>query len=110
MFDRSTGLKPFLLLDGHRSRLEYIFLQYICNPAHEWVICIGVPYGTAVCQVGDSPEQNGSYNLASIVQKRNIVNGQERYMCDRPTIKPHEIIGIINFVWAIFSIKIIIQS
>ena len=57
VFVRSNGSKPFLLLDGNRSRLEYTFLQYIYNPAHEWVVCIGVPYGTDVWQVGDSVEQ-----------------------------------------------------
>ena len=100
VYDRSTGAKPFLLLDGHRSRLEYSFLEYVCNPDHEWVICIGVPYGTAVWQVGDSPEQNGSFNMASVVRKREIVNEQDKYMCDRPTISAHDIIGIINYAWS----------
>ena len=76
------------------------YFYSICNPAHEWVICIGVPYGTAVWQVGDSAEQNGSYNMASVVQTRNIVNAQDKYTCDKPTIEAHEIIGIINYAWA----------
>ena len=29
VFDRSVGLNPFLLLDGHNSRFELEFLQYI---------------------------------------------------------------------------------
>jgi hypothetical protein len=36
-----------LLLDGHGSHLEISFLQYINNPSHEWIVCIGVPYGTS---------------------------------------------------------------
>jgi len=29
IFDRSTGLSPFLILDGHGSRFEFEFLEYI---------------------------------------------------------------------------------
>jgi hypothetical protein len=43
LFPRTVGLKPFLLLDGHGSRLELPFLQYVNSPNHEWVVCIGVP-------------------------------------------------------------------
>ena len=60
----------------------------------------GVTYRTALWQVGDSPEQNGSYNMASVVRKRKIVIDKEKYMCDRPTIEPHEITSIINFAWS----------
>ena len=100
VFDRSTGSKPFLLLDRHRSRLEYSFLEYISNPNNEWVICIGVPYGAAVWQIGDSSEQNGSYNMASVVLKREIINAKDKYMCNSPTIDAHEIIEIINYAWS----------
>jgi len=54
------NVKPFLLLDGHGSRLELPFLTYVNTEAHPWVVCIGVPYGTSYWQVGDSTEQNGS--------------------------------------------------
>ena len=56
VFDQPGGKKPFLLLDGHGSRFELPFLWYITDEAHEWVCYIGVPYGTAVWQVGDSSE------------------------------------------------------
>ena len=56
VFPRVNGLKPFLLVDGHGSRLEIPFLEYINEPDHEWVVCIGVPYGTDLWQVGDSKE------------------------------------------------------
>jgi hypothetical protein len=54
------NVKPFLLLDGHGSRLELPFLSYVNNEEHPWVVCIGVPCGTSYWQVGDSAEQNGS--------------------------------------------------
>ena len=56
IFKREDGRVPFLLLDGHGSRIELEFLQYVSDPEHKWVICIGVPYGTSLWQVGDSSE------------------------------------------------------
>ena len=56
VFDRSEGKVPFLLLDEHDSQIKLSFLEYINNPEHMWCVCIGVPYGTALWQVGDSSE------------------------------------------------------
>jgi len=55
LFPRKDDLKPFLLVDGHGSRFELTFLEYILAPGTEWIVCIGVPYGTSYWQVGDSP-------------------------------------------------------
>jgi len=60
LFYHSDGVSSFLLLDGHGSRFELPFLEYINNEAHKWKVCIGVPYGTSYWQVGDSTEQMGS--------------------------------------------------
>ncbi len=47
VFDHSTGLNPFLLLDGHGSCFELDFLEYInCNEAKR-DCCIALPYGTS---------------------------------------------------------------
>jgi hypothetical protein len=73
LFPRIGGLKPFLLLDGHGSRLELPFLQYVYDPNHQWIVCIGVPYGTSYWQVGDSLEQNGSYKMALTRSKKELV-------------------------------------
>jgi len=51
IFDRTDGVPPFLLLDGHWSRFKLLFLEYINNPMHTWKVCIGVPYGTSIWQV-----------------------------------------------------------
>jgi len=64
VFDRSNGVNPFLLLDGHGSRFEIDFLEYINSPEHKWTVCVGVPYGTGIWQVGDSSEQNGCFKIA----------------------------------------------
>ena len=65
LFPRTDGVKPFVLIDGHKNRLEMPFLSYINNPKDSWIVCIGVPYGTAVWQVGDSKEQNSSFNIST---------------------------------------------
>ena len=53
LFNREHRIVPFLIADGYGSRFELQFLEYIRNPKHKWAICTGVPYGTALCQVGD---------------------------------------------------------
>ena len=74
VFDRSDGIDPFLILDGHSSRFQLPFLDYILDPAHCWTVCIGVPYGTSYYQVGDSStEQNGCYKMALSTQKKKLL-------------------------------------
>ena len=34
VFDCSDGALPFLLQDGHQSRVQLLFLKYINNKAH----------------------------------------------------------------------------
>ena len=72
--DRKKGLTPFVLLDGHQSRFHIDFLKYINNPATKWSVCMGVPYGTALWQVGDSSEQNGLFKMSMAVAKKELFN------------------------------------
>ena len=58
---RVSKKHPFLLIDGHKSRIKMPFLQYFNTPADHCMVCLGVPYGTVLWQVGDSKEQNGSF-------------------------------------------------
>ena len=44
--------------------------------------------------------------MASVVRKMKIVMYKEKYMCDRPTIEPHKIIGIINYAWSKYFGKV----
>jgi hypothetical protein len=82
VFDRSDGISPFLQLDGHGSRFELAFLQYINNPLTHWNVCVGVPYGTSYWQVGDSSEQNSCFKMAltqysqDLLTRRESVSGQ----------------------------------
>ena len=97
--DRSQGQKPFLLVDGHGSRFQPDFLQYVIDADHEWVVCIGVPYGTALWQVGDSSEQNGSYKMAlARAKERLIAKKRSKFM--KLTIDYTDVIPIVNYAWA----------
>ena len=53
------GHFPFLMLDRHGSRLQLLFLHYMNHLDHPWIVCLGLPNGTALWQVGDAAEQNG---------------------------------------------------
>ena len=99
LFPRTDpNVKPFLLLDGHSSRLELPFLQYINTPKDNWVCCIGVPYGTALWQVGDSKEQNGSFNIAISRAKIDLVNKKQSLSLPAE-LEPTDLMPLINEAW-----------
>ena len=56
LFDGSTGIKPFMFLDGHGSRTEPDYIQHANIPPLEWAICLGVSCGTSLWQVSDSSD------------------------------------------------------
>ena len=74
--DRKEGMIPFLLLDGHQSRFYLKFLEYINDDKHRWNVCIGVPYGTSLWQIGDSSEQNGVFKMLMAIEKSNLFNAR----------------------------------
>ena len=82
-FDQ-TDMHPFLLLDGHRSHFEEEFLEFVNSPEHKWKVCISIPYGMHLWQVGDSKEQNGSFKCSSknfkaaLVKKKLITKWSAR--------------------------------
>jgi hypothetical protein len=95
-----VGLSPSCcLIDRHGSRLELPFLQYVNSPNHEWVVCIGVPYGTSYWQVGGSSEQNGSYKMALTKCKKELVMKKQRRCFKNPRIETYEIVMIVNETW-----------
>jgi hypothetical protein len=93
------NVKPFLLLDGHGSRLELPFLSYVNNEEHPWVVCIGVPYGTSYWQVGDSTEQNGSYKMAITKAKTELVLRKQRCCWSNARVETYEIVVVVNAAW-----------
>jgi len=96
-FDRSEA-DPFLLLDGHGSRFELPFLDYIGDPTTKWTVCIGVPYGTNLWQVGDSSQQNGAYKMALTVEKQNLLEKKTK-LCLDTKIERHDAVGLVHRAW-----------
>ena len=98
LLPRTPGVLPFAMLDGHGSRLELPFLKYINNKTTEWCVCLGVPYGTAYWQVGDSKEQNGSFNMAMTDAKRKLLDLKRKF-CMNATIDKNDLMLLINIAW-----------
>ena len=97
--DRKQGYTPMLLVDGHDSRLDLDFLRYINENEHKWCICVGVPYGTSYWQVGDSPEQNGSFKICLTELKDLLMKKQMRYHISDMQIQLTDIIPLVIKAW-----------
>jgi hypothetical protein len=98
LFDRTDGVNPFLLCDGHVSRFEDPFLEYMLEGNQPWTCCIGVPYGTSMWQVGDSTEQNGKFKIESKKVKAATVTSKIRAGLP-PTLERTDIVRIVNVAW-----------
>jgi len=93
VFDRTVA-HPFLLLDGHHSRMMLPYLQYICNPSHKWYSCFGVPYATHVWQVADASSLNGSYKIELVKAKRQYLEHR-----NQPKFEPTDIVPLVNMAF-----------
>jgi hypothetical protein len=98
LFDRSYGICPFFLLHGYGSLLELPFVEYITDPAHEWTVFIGVPYGTSMWQVGDSIEQNGQYKETLKNVKEQLLALKDKH-CMTFTLTRHDIMWLVRYDW-----------
>jgi len=98
VFDQLNGLNPFLLLDGHGSRFELEFLEYIHNEKTKWNCCIGLPYGTSYWQVGDSSEQNGCFKMALTKAKQELVMKKNEAGLEF-AINRNDIVGLVRKAW-----------
>ena len=70
--DRSDGRLPFVVLVGYGGRTNFNFIEFI-NPEHKWVVCIGFLCVTSICQVGDTINQNESFNIEFTLSKVSLV-------------------------------------
>jgi len=96
-FDREEAT-PFLLLDGHGSRFELSFLDYVTDERTKWTVCIGVPYGTNLWQVGDSSQQNGAFKMRLTYEKKALIEEKSKlYMECR--IEKHDVVGLVHRCW-----------
>jgi hypothetical protein len=98
VFNHTTGLNPFLLLDGHGSHFKLEFLKYINTTEHKWNCCIGLPYGTSYWQVGDSSEQNGCFKMPLTRAKQQMVS-QKNDSGLEYTINKEDIVGLVQEAW-----------
>ena len=97
LYKRENGSCPFLLLDGHQSRFQLPFLEYINNAANKWMVCVGVPYATHIWQVADSSELNGSFKIALTKAKRDYLKHSSR--TEKKKFSPSDIIPLVNIAW-----------
>jgi len=95
--DRSDAI-PFLLLDGHGSRFELPFLDYVNSADTKWTVCIGVPYGTNLWQVGDSTQQNGAYKSRLTLEKQLLLEKKQEMRLDYK-IEKHDVVGLVHCAW-----------
>jgi hypothetical protein len=65
-----------VVLDGHGSRFELDFLEYINTCETKWKVNIGLPYGTSYWQVGYSTEQNGCFKMALTKAKQKLATAK----------------------------------
>jgi hypothetical protein len=98
VFDRADNVPPFLILDGHGSRFDLLFLQYVNAPETKWNVCIGVPYGTSYWQVGDSVQQNGCFKMALTRYKRELLTKKENRRAEF-AIEKDEIVDLVARAW-----------
>jgi len=97
VFDRTAdGRRPFLLLDGHHSRMELPFLDYIHGTGHKWVVCIGVPYATHLWQVADASQLNGCFKVWITKVKRMMYDAMP---LDKKRFTPSDIIPMLNMAF-----------
>ena len=96
--NRKDGRIPFALLDGHQSRFDLGFLQYISDTKTKWSACLGVPYGTALWQVGDSSEQNDNFKMLLNWKKRELFQKRLNTFTQKLHLVRSDIIPLVNWV------------
>jgi hypothetical protein len=98
-FARTGLLKLFLLLDGHNSRYDLNFLEYIWNKDYRRSAGIGLPYAAHIWQVGDSRHQNGNYKRELSIAKEQLM--LEETKRNLPMVfKPSDVNPIVKKAWS----------
>ena len=64
----------------------------------QWHVCIGVPYGTHIWQVGESSEQNRVFKNEMKQQKQYVVKQKTDLGLDFK-IDKNGIIGMVRWAW-----------
>jgi hypothetical protein len=99
IFERfDGGPEPFIVVDGHESRLQPVFVDYITDPKHIWHVNFGIPHATSYWQVGDSPEQNGHFKMLLGNAKKDLVNFKIQHNIPLH-LTAKDIVPLINKAW-----------
>lgn len=98
VFDHSDGVPPFLLLDGHGSRFDIKFLEYINSETTKWNVCIGVPHGTSNWQVGNSTEQNGCFKMSLTKHKQDLMKKKES-QGQEFAVEKEDVVHLVSHAW-----------
>ncbi len=67
------GPIQFLIVDGHNTCLDPLFIDYINDKGHCWKVFLGVPYATSLWQVRDSAQNNGSFKMEWYLVKDELM-------------------------------------
>jgi hypothetical protein len=97
LFKHSNGIDPFLLIDGHGSLFEEPYVNYI-HGDRAWTVCIVVPYGTSLWQVGDIKQQSGQYKDKSKDGKENMLTMKTKHGMKFSIVK-QDVMWIVCYAW-----------
>jgi len=96
--DRDNGGKPFLLVDGHRSRFELPFLRYICDKEHEGSSLLASPTVLRYGRWG-TPRSRMDVSTWPQLTSKTIVEQKEMMLHPSSTIGVHDTMIIIANIW-----------
>ena len=98
----NDGPTPMVIFDGHDSRLQLPFLEYVNTERFGralWKACIGLPNGTTKWQVGDSKQQNGCFKMSMTRNKDLLVLYKRRHHFESIDFKKSDIVPLICRAW-----------
>ena len=100
---RQYGPTPFGLLDGHESRLQLPFLEYINyqtpDEQSKLMFTLGTTNATYVWQVGDSCHKNGCWKMAMTVEKDALLYFKHIHSFEITYFDRCDILPLINWAW-----------
>ena len=111
VFERRQDVPtPFGLLEGHGSRLQLPFLEYINSITPDviinWIQTLGNPNATDVWQVGDRINHNVCWKMAMTIEKYSLIRFKQRHEFESTDFDRCDIVPLINQSWnKSFSIR-----
>lgn len=103
LFPRPNGADgpfPMVIVDGHQSRYDPGFVDYINDKEHRWKVCLGVPYATSLWQVGDASQQNGKFKTEWYREKNILLKWKIEHNLPR-SIVATDIVPLLNRIFSV---------